>query len=345
MRTARTPAATLHAIAGSPTQDGCESHSALCVVCAQPSPRTARYDDWQGATFTDQSKLRGHGLSDRVCEACVWAHSWVVPPGHPLPERGKKGVNLRLFWHAYDEGGEPSYVYGNKGDKATLRAWLRAPKRGAWWCAIADSGQKHTLPWTRVNAAGSRGAVVRFEERDVVLGSWSLLDRMTEALTAGVTKAEIEAQDYGPRAWSLAESHVRVLMEFGQREGGSGWWSLALWLAQRDEEAVEQRLAAERETKAAKAAERKAARGSKSVEGRGEGRARAGGAGRASGVPGGGGESAQALGPAPRGGGRRGAVERGRRDVGLDAPAPAQPERAEPGQLDLFGSSGAGGRR
>jgi len=50
MTAARTPAAMLHAIAGSPTQDGCESHDARCVVCAQLSARTARYDDWQGAT-------------------------------------------------------------------------------------------------------------------------------------------------------------------------------------------------------------------------------------------------------------------------------------------------------
>ncbi len=341
-----TPAATLHRLAGSPAQDGCEDRAARCAVCAQPSARTMPYDDWQGATFTDQNKLRGHGLSSRVCEACVWAHSWVVPPGHPPPEPGKKGVNLRLFWHAYEDGAEPAYVYGNKGDKAELRAWLRAPKHGAWWCAIADSGQKHTLPWTRVNAAGSRVACVRFEERDVVIGGWSLLDVMTEALTAGVTKAEIEAGEYGPRAWELAESHVRRLLELGEVARGSGWWDLAVWLAQRDEEAVATRLDAEREAKAAKkAAKKEVASGSRAVEGSGARRARAGGAGRASGVPGERSEPAQALGSAAQRDRGGGTVERGRRDVDLDAAPTPQPQRPERGQLDLFGAPGPSGRR
>lgn len=328
-----TPATLLFERAGTPQQDGCTDHQARCVVCAQQSARTAVYDSWQGSTFTDQNKLRGHGLSDRVCEACIWAHSWVVPPGHPPPEPGKKGVNLRLFWHAWDAG---SYVYGNKGDKAALRDFLRGPKTGLWFCAIADSGQKHTLPWTKINHAGSRVGVVRFEERDIVVGDWALVDLMTAALTAGVTKAEIETGTYGPRAWDLAEDLVRSLVERGRTEFGGSWWDLSVWLAQRDEAAVEKRLEDER---AAKAAKKEGKRGPKAVEGTRAGEAPNSPARRASRVPRGRGEPAQALGPAPGSDACGGEVERGRRDVGHGVPQEAPPRGPVVEQLDLFGAA------
>lgn len=37
--------------------------------------RSILFDAWQGATYTDQNKLRGHGLSSRVCEPCsaLWS--------------------------------------------------------------------------------------------------------------------------------------------------------------------------------------------------------------------------------------------------------------------------------
>lgn len=314
-----TPARTLFTLAGSPPQDGCDAPTLGCPVCAQPCERSMPYARWQGATFTDQDKLRGHGLSNRICESCVWVHSWVVPPGHAPPEPGKKGVNLRLFWHAYDERG---YVYGNKGSKPALRDWLRAPKVGAWWCAIADSGQKHVIPWTPVNHGASQ--TVRFEQRNLAIGEWSLVDAMTGALTAGVTKGEIESGMYTPRAWQLAESHVRALMSHSER--GGGWWELALWLSQRDEAAVADRMAAEKETRDAR----------RSEGGRSKGRGSSGDDGDAERVPARRGKRTQALGPATRPVPPRAAdVEHGGADGDCAAPRPAS-LRA---QLGLFGGS------
>lgn len=262
-------AATLYALAGVPPQPGAEDAPAWCVVCAARAERTVPYERWQGANFTDQNKLRGLGLSERICEPCVWAHAWNPPPGwvpddaaierkrEAKRKAGKevdtsreRAPNLRLFWHAYDERG---YVFGTKGDKPTIRAWLLAPKTGAWWCAVPDSGQKHVLPWTPINP-GPDGRLVRFEEQDVVLGDEHLVDVMTAALSAGVTKAEIERGDYSVRAWMIAREHVERLRELGEREHGSAWWSLAVWLAQRDEDAVTERLEAAAKTRAVKAA-------------------------------------------------------------------------------------------
>ena len=121
-----TPSSLLHALAGSPRMDGVEDAPGRCAICASEAPRTANFDRWQGANFTDQNKVRAWGTG-RVCEPCIWAHSWAPPPGYPPQEEGKKGVNLRLFSHLWDGRG---YIYGNKADKPRIRAWLREPKAG-----------------------------------------------------------------------------------------------------------------------------------------------------------------------------------------------------------------------
>jgi hypothetical protein len=280
-----TAARDVYRVAGSPPMEGCEDVAAACVVCARNWPRTHAYKRWQGANYTDQNKLMGHGLSDRICEPCVFVHSWVAPPGYPPAEPGKKGVNLRLFSHLHDERG---YLFANKGNKPLIRDWLRAPKHGAWWAAIADSGQKHVLPWARVNAPRHRGAgIVRFEQRDVEIGDWALVDVMTAALTAGVTKADIETGQYTSRSWQLAEELVRRLeREHGHARGG-GWWELALWLSQRDEVASAERMALEKETRDAR----------RTKSGRGQGRSGDVAARGARGVPRERRESDEALGP------------------------------------------------
>lgn len=228
-----TPAEALWRLAGAPDQEGCQPVFSPCIVCAGAHGWTIPFDKWAGSTYTDQNKLRGAGLSSRVCAPCVWAHSWVPPPGHAPPEPGKKGVNLRLFWHAYDGAG---YVYGNKANKPELVAWLRAPRKGLWFCAIPDSGQKHTLPWVRWQAPGAPGAVL-FEEQQTPIGSWQLFDGMAALLSAGATKASVQTGAYTPREWQQVGADALTGFEarWGALRGGA-WWTLALWLAQRAEE-------------------------------------------------------------------------------------------------------------
>jgi len=327
------PAQKLYALAGSPPIKSCEDRASACIVCAQNFHRTMHYDRWQGSAFTDQNKLRGHGLSNRVCEVCVWAHSWVAPPdkesnpSDAVSATGAKakGLNLRLFSHFWSE--RDGYRSLHKGEKPSIREWLRDRIDGErWWAAISDTGQKHIIPWVREQRR-ARG-VVRFEERDVRLGDWSLVDVMTSALTAGVTKAEIESGVYSPRSWELAASHVRSLLDLADEHMGSGWWSLAVWMAQRDEAQVAQRMADE---KAAKAARKARSRGP-SAEGRGgergDGGARARGEARVSGC---GSEPAGSLEPSPRSAAGGSEDERDARSGSDGIPQGAAPGRAQLG--------------
>lgn len=285
-----TPARILHALAGAPEVDGCATvDQCRCYMCAAPTERGAPVRRWMGATFTDQPRCACPS-STVICEACVWACSWVVPPGHEPPPPGKKGVNLRLFSHLYDAG---QYRYANKADKPAIREFLRKPKRGPWFAAIADSGQKHTVPFAPMNL-GSHGSVL-FEDAVVDLpdaAGWRVLDDATDLLTAGATKDEIARGEYRPETWLRCRERIEAFeRDHGALRGGS-FFDLVVWLAQRDEEAVAERLEREKEAKKAKEA-KKRGRGKKAgtQDGDGRGRARA-----ARGVPRSGSQaSAQAL--------------------------------------------------
>lgn len=291
--------------------EGVTERPGRCAICATEAARTADFNRWQGAAFTDQNKVKAWGTG-LICEPCAWAHSWAPPPGYPPQAEGKKGVNLRLYSHLWDERG---YRYANKADKPAIRDWLRGGHRGPWFAAIADSGQKHVLPWARINRAS--GGLVRFEERDVALGNWALVDSLTDLLTDGVTKDEIEGADYRLLSWQQSgEALERFEAGWGPLRG-SGWWTLALWLSQRDEAEWQRRQGGRRETRALANAQR----GPRD--------------GRAGGVPRGRRKPAEALGPdqGPDAG-RRVDVGDGLR-VGHDAVPVARAGR--PAQASLFG--------
>ncbi|OFV80212.1 MAG: hypothetical protein A2Y78_04785 [Acidobacteria bacterium RBG_13_68_16] len=228
------PTRILHSLAGAPSLDGCAPLSAPCAICGLDSERGMPWSRWQGTQFTDQNKIARYG-SDAICEPCAWVHSWVAPPGIVLDPAKPKGPNLRMYSHFWSEA--DGYWCGNKADKARMRAWVLAPKSGAWFAAIADTGQKHVLPYTPLN----RGAVgrVRFEEQTVILpvgDGGGLVAAMCSLLTAGPTKEEVGQGDYWVRSWRENEREIRAF----ERQWGSlrrrAWWTLALWLAQRDED-------------------------------------------------------------------------------------------------------------
>lgn len=221
-------------------------------MCARPSTRGTLVRRWMGSKFTDQPRCAAPS-SSTICEACVWACSWVRPPGHAAPAEGKAGVNLRLFSHLYS-GGE--YAYANKANKPLIRDFLRTPKKAPWFAAIADGGQKHVLPFTPINLSGGHGGRVLFEEATVNLprseDGWSILDDTIDLLTAGATKDEIERGEYRPETWLRCRDLIEAFDRKHNPERGGDFFSLIIWLAQRDEEAVAVRIAEEKAAKAAK---------------------------------------------------------------------------------------------
>lgn len=252
----------LHHHLGAPMHTDCAPADGRCWLCAASLTRGQPVSLWNGSTFTGQNRVRCPE-SKWVCEPCVYFCARLSPvPGRP-PAPGKKlGGNYRNYSHLYDAAAEPRYLNASKGEKPVVLEFLRRPHRGVWFAAIADSGQKHVLPWTPVNPPGPGGWVLFDETRIRLPGDeagWALVDELASLLTAGATKAELETGRYEARAWQLcSETLQRFEAKGGQLRGG-GWFALALWLAQRDEDQVKRRMAAEKEAKRAKAG-RKAAR-------------------------------------------------------------------------------------
>ena len=339
-----------------------------CWVCAGPTRgRGAPLTEWDGAMFTGQSRVR-YPRGQAICEPCLW----VMARNTDVP--GKTG-NTRNYSWLY-AAGEPLLI-ASKGDKPAIREWLRRPHAAPWFAALADTGQKHVVPYVPLNGPGSHRAL--FDEVPVDLpaddAGWKIVDDLTALLTAGATKEEVEAGDYRG-ALSRCEAMVRAFEREHGHKRGSGWFSLVVFLAQRDEAEVEARMAREADARAAKkAAEREAAKAAKtprvkapkparapkmkaapvataeehddgagaerSDEGSTDGRDGGRGDGTAVAVSGGGSERAEALGSDHR------PPPSGDADVhgtgGVDHEALPRPPDQRAVQLSLFGFGGPGG--
>lgn len=311
-------------VCGSPVVADCVDldAAAVCWVCAGRTLRAMDRYDWTGASYTGQSRVKAPS-SAWVCEPCVHIHSRIAPvPGRPPAEGKKLGGNFRNYSHLYAEhvDGRVEYRNASKGEKPMILAFLRARHEGLWWAAIADSGQKHVVPWTPINY-GPVGGRVLFDEQLITLPSddgWRLVDDMAALLTAGATKDDIVRGEYSAGAWQRCREHIESFERVWSYARHGSWWTLAIWLAQRDEAAVAVRLQAESEARAAakEAAKLKVKTKARPKKEDNGGRSKAreatdsnGGDAPVlpSGVSGGGGQSAQALGAAPGQDAERGA--------------------------------------
>lgn len=255
-----TPAQIIWQAHGSPVVDSCTPGSGRCFVCVGQVDRGELTDKWLKSSYTDQNRARSP-TSLYVCEACCYVHSRTSPVlGRPAKEGKKFGGNFRNYsqlWEqgwmgtSYGETGKPGeYANASKGEKPLIREFLRREHRGAWFCGVADSGQKHTIPFIPMNGPG-RGGRILFEETIVeVPESLALVDAMVHLLTAGCTKEEIELGGYTQRAWMTCPEAVQHFEKEHGHERGSPWFGLAVWLSQRDEEAVAERMATEKEARA-----------------------------------------------------------------------------------------------
>lgn len=239
----------VHIECGAQRVDECEEHSGMCWHCGATMSRGLRVSDWQGATFVGQNRVR-YAAGTHICEACIWVMSKKSPvPGKGAKEGANGAPNWRNFSVLVDGDG---LVVASKGEKPLIREWLQRshPRTSPWIAAIADSGQKHVVPYAPLNFC-ERGGMVQFEEEVVRLGDFAIVNRAADLLTAGATKDEMLSGDYG-NAWALCREGVREFeKDFSMLRGGV-WFRLALWLAQRDEAAVAARLEAMKNAKRGK---------------------------------------------------------------------------------------------
>lgn len=211
------------------------SGSELCWMCSGLTGVDTEVARWVPSSFTGYATVKAP-LSKFVCDGCVYIASRMSPvPGRP-PKEGKKfGGNFRNYSHLGDLG-SMRYTNASKGQKDAIRDFLAVDHKGDWFASVADSGQKHVLPFATVNGPGLSGCV-RFEDADVWWGpdGISLISDITKMLSAGVPKAEVLTGDYQSRTYVRAgPAWLRSAEQDLIPLRGSGTFALALWLAQRD---------------------------------------------------------------------------------------------------------------
>ena len=221
---------------GSARNDECSDTPCVCWVCGGEAQRSIDKTKWLGASYTSQTRVKSW-QSTRVCEPCVVIHSRTSEvPGRP-PKEGKKfGGNWRNYSVLVEIiEGKPLLVTATKGEKGIIREWLQRAKRGPWFAAIAESGQKHVIPLAPMNEAGQR--IVQFEEQALNLPeSWELVQAIEDALTAGLSKEGIETGQYTVRQYQQFEGVIEHFESDWAQERGSPWFDLALFLAQKRED-------------------------------------------------------------------------------------------------------------
>lgn len=224
------PSRIVWQLAGSPPAEGEKSVAGPCACCGEETGRGLPYLKWQGSNFMDQNRLR-HPNGPMVCSACIWAHGWNPPPGHPLEPDKKRGPNLMMYSHLWSA--DTGYWYANKGNKAEMVRWLRTPRPCAWFAAIADSGQKHVLPYAPMVYPGGRPLVI-LQELVVELGNWVLYDDGQELLAAGASFEGLRTGAW--QSFDFKKVGYDRLQTFERRWAGlrgSAWWELVMFLGSR----------------------------------------------------------------------------------------------------------------
>ncbi|MDU5867857.1 MAG: hypothetical protein E6Z41_05205 [Cutibacterium avidum] len=143
-----------------------QDHPGVCAICGHREPVTADFDRALGKNFSDRSLLEG-GTS-RVCKACLWCCSGKPPATLRMWTIIADGQPCRTHEKAFLQD-TPGLSLINRGNPQPLVDLLRDPPDEPWVASVSLSGQKHVLPYTRVNHG--RAWVVRIEDTQVAATS------------------------------------------------------------------------------------------------------------------------------------------------------------------------------
>ena len=127
-----------------------------------------------------QAPARGPPLDDRL-----------RPGNRPRPLAPKSALAVPVD--------RPGLLLTARNDMRPVARLLCDPPDGPWAVAVAESGQKHTLPWAAVNH-GNGAWHARMDALDVhgtPADFGAILGRVASLRKAGFTAAEIEALDPG----------------------------------------------------------------------------------------------------------------------------------------------------
>lgn len=194
MTDCRSPTWMVWELAGQPPTPEPEAVAGVCALCGEMAEKTIPAGKAIGPNFTDQYELPARGAG-KVCGPCVWSlggkppatlRMWTVlartdirlPESHPkAPYRG------------------PHLLLTARNDMRPVVEVLADPPDMPWLVSVADSGQKHHLPYAHINH-GDGPWTVRMDAVDVTGTPATfrlLLGHVLRLRAAKFSAAEIEA--------------------------------------------------------------------------------------------------------------------------------------------------------
>lgn len=230
-----TPSILMWEHAGRPPLPGMKPVGGPCWLCGGAHGEGQPVKKAIPKTFIQAHEV-ARPESAHVCLPCIQA---LGKRKFAFPGRGKDdggfGPAPCNLSHGFDGG---VYWTATKGEKPVIRDAITRAKVAPWFIAVADSGQKHVLPFSRMQMHSSVAGVVRFETADVCVPEEAAehVERVTSILDMGATKAEVETGAWSPRAWrDIGADIIRPFEAWARPLRGGGWWSLLIWICQRSE--------------------------------------------------------------------------------------------------------------
>ncbi len=221
-------------LAGQPDVNGSKGkllkpEPGICSITGEYSEITADASKALGDNFTDQSLWACH--SGRVGKASLWCcsgagrtsprlWSWVAAPGENLPPSHEK---------AY--AGGPGLCLTNRANTRPIIDILLNPPAGEWVVSIAESGQKHVLPYVQTNR-GAGEWKVRMEATNITATPEQFRTVFTTCLALRRLGVPVEAIKTGEPQYLKTTEDLATWRELSQRlrpYQSSPITNLALW--------------------------------------------------------------------------------------------------------------------
>lgn len=226
----------------------------LCYLCAKPnSTKTVEISD----TFTDHYRAKAPH-SKVFCDRCAWAlklrchyynpkkDSWTVMFGRvwswllcedknncwpkltdPV-ERVYKGNSLTLP------------IVSEMPNRLQIRQWLINPPNPPFEIVVAESGQKHNLPWSQPNYDRDNYTVVT-DTATVIINRKQfcfVLEAFETLMKLGFNKTDISISNYSklPSDWLAFEKNRKIVEKFAK----APWFKLIVYAASIDPNKAEE---------------------------------------------------------------------------------------------------------
>ena len=179
---------------------------------------------WRGSNFTGPNKP---GTSPgRLPGRGVWAHAWNLPPGHRPCAPGKKASTSGSSAPLRRAAGVT-----RTGREARDPDWSRAEDGRLVLPAIADTGQKHVVPWAAQPDPSSASCASRSRTSSSTAASHASGATRRSRCSPRARRRPRSRPEYRPETCSdRARGAQAYEARFG-RERGGGWFALTVALA------------------------------------------------------------------------------------------------------------------